>query len=194
MVLDYNGIWGSHWSRAPSLSFGFSSASSHSSSRSTSSATHRRSWKVRWTPSCLSRSRPQCPLDTPVEARSSLSWYPFPETEVQYQFHVHSNKIVVCVFLEFYIKWVCCVILYSITMILAILHTILSTHRVNTWIVGPGPTLGLIWRRPCFFRDLPYVCEGGVGLNLIVIFIPILGAILIGQTLRPLGIGNPIWM
>lgn len=52
----------------------------------------------------------------------------------------------------------------------------------------------LAWRWGSLGRNLPYVREGGVGLDVVVIFVPVLGAVLIRQALGLLVIQNPIWV
>lgn len=54
-----------------------------------------------------------------------------------------------------------------------------GTHRINTRVVNPGPALGLLWPWTNLSWDSPYICIGGPRFHFIVIFEPILGAVLI---------------
>lgn len=68
------------------------------------------------------------------------------------------------------------------------------THRVNPRVVGPGATVSLVSGGPDIGVDLPEVCVCGVGLDLVVILVPVLGLVVVGQPLCLLGVGNPIGM
>lgn len=69
-----------------------------------------------------------------------------------------------------------------------------GTHRINAGVVDPGPALGLLWLRTNLSWDGPYVRIAGAGFHFIVIFEPVLGAVLIRQTLRLLGVADAIWV
>lgn len=68
------------------------------------------------------------------------------------------------------------------------------THRIDSWVVGPGPTIRLMAWWPNPWIHFPQIGEGGIWLDLIVIFIPVLGSILVAQTLSLFGVGHTVWM
>lgn len=54
-----------------------------------------------------------------------------------------------------------------------------GTHRINTGVVDPGPALRLLWLRTNLSWDGPYIRKAGPWFHFIVIFEPVLGAVLI---------------